>query len=383
MFCWKEWTKFIFTNGLENAYKSGTDYMPIMQYLMYLFGHIQGSIENIEKNINQIKTIPLIFEFIGGIFLLEIIKLKIHNRSEKTFFYSLLYFLNISIFYNSLFWGQVDGILATLIFISVFFAIRKKTLASCIFLILAINFKLQAIIFIPLVGLLVFPFLIRLRPQQLMLGTMIILLLQFLILLPFMLSGDLTLLWKATRDSFTKYPVISLNSGGIWNLLIKGNLWEIPDSTMIMGITYKSLGLILFFSLSLLALLPLISWNWRVLKTNNKTSLQHEKIFIISALIPLLFCYLNTEMHERYLHPSLIFLVTYSIISNKFWATGIICLGYLINLEHAIQFLHLKSYGTVIFNRTFLALLYLMGILLLFKDLFEIKFHDLKKIRSK
>ncbi len=373
MHCWKEWTKFIFNNGLANAYKSGTDYMPIMQYFMFAFGEIQGSIQNIEKNINYIKTIALTFDFIGGIFLLKIINEKIIS-SRRQFYFSLFYFLNIAVFYNTLFWGQVDGILSTLVFISVFFAYKKKELLSIAFFILAINFKLQAIVFLPLIGLLILPEIVKnFNFRNFLIGTLTITSLQFLILSPFILSGDAKILLHVTEESFKKYPVVSMNSAGIWNWFVKGDLSHTPDSQLFLGISLKVWGLIMFFSISFFALLPLLRNTIYKLVAKSFNEFTLEKILIIGALIPMLFCFLNTEMHERYLHPALIFALTFSIITKNFWASGLICLAYLLNLEHAIQVLQLRTYGTLPFSRIFLAALYFLSILLLFKDLYGIK----------
>ena len=378
MHCWKEWTKFIFNNGLENAYKSGTDYMPIMQYFMFGFGKVQGSIQNIEENINYIKTIALVFDFIGGIFLLKFISEKAISIRHQ-FFFSLFYFLNISVFYNTLFWGQVDGILSSFIFLSVFFAYKKKELLSIVFFILAINFKLQAIIFLPLIGLLVLPEISKnFTIRNFLIGTSIVITIQFLILAPFILNGDSKILSNVIGESFKKYPVVSMNSAGIWNWFVKGDLSHTPDSQLFLGISLKAWGLTMFFSISFLALLPLLrnTINKIVSKSSNEFTL--EKILIIGALIPMLFCFLNTEMHERYLHPALIFVITFSIITKNFWASGLICLAYLLNLEHAIQVLQLKTYGTLPFSRIFLAALYFLSIVLLFKELYEFKLLRLK-----
>jgi Gpi18-like mannosyltransferase len=383
MFCWKEWTKFIFDNGLQNAYRSGTDYMPLMQYFMYGFGLIQGSIENIEKNINYIKIIPIVFDFLGGFILLKIIEKKIYAAGER-FNNSLFFFLNIAIFYNALFWGQVDGVLSTLVFTSIYFAIEKKLSLAYLFLVIAVNFKLQAIIFIPVLVFLTLPDLISFKTgHRAIIIIALIISVQLIILLPFILNNDLLLVIKAVRESFSKYPVISMNSAGVWNLFIPGDLSHTPDSILFLGIKLKTWGLVMFFMTSFVALLPLIKVCLHQLTGKQTFTVPLNKVFIICGLIPLLFSYLNTEMHERYLHPALIFLVTYSIISRNFVPTILICLAYTLNLEHAIQVLHLKTYGTLPFSRIFLAIIYLICIILLFNKLYDSKILDFRSLKTK
>ena len=72
--CWREWAKHIFSHGLSKAYQSGTDYMPFYQYVLFFFGKAQGSIENIQNNIHQLKILTLLFDFAGGFFLIRMIK---------------------------------------------------------------------------------------------------------------------------------------------------------------------------------------------------------------------------------------------------------------------------------------------------------------------
>jgi Gpi18-like mannosyltransferase len=378
IFCWREWTKFIFNNGLQNAYKSGTDYMPLMQYFMYGFGLIQGSIQNIESNINQIKIIPIAFDFLGGFILLKILQKKIPS-SKNRFYNSLFFFLNIAIFYNAIFWGQVDGVLSTLIFASIYFSIEKKIYLSYLFLVLAINFKLQAIIFIPVIILLTLPEVIRTKSKIIIILGFIIGL-QLIILLPFILNKDLPLIISVIHQSFSKYPVISMNSAGIWNFFVAGDLSHKPDSMLFLGLKLKTWGLAMFFVSSLFALLPLIKVCLNQVTNKHSYNVSLNDILIICGLIPMLFCFLNTQMHERYLHPALIFLVTYSILSRNFLPTILVCLAYTLNLEHAIQVLHLKTYGTLPFSRIFLAILYLISILLLFEKLYDLKIFDFRSL---
>ena len=105
--CFKDWTNYIFNHGLQNVYKSSTDYLPLYHYILTIFGLFQGSIENIEVNIHYLKVITLFFHFVTGYFLILLIK-KNDWSSDKMIVYVLFYLLNIAVLYNSLIWGQVD-----------------------------------------------------------------------------------------------------------------------------------------------------------------------------------------------------------------------------------------------------------------------------------
>lgn len=35
--CWQSWAKYSFTNGLGEIYQSWTDYLPLYQYVLYIY----------------------------------------------------------------------------------------------------------------------------------------------------------------------------------------------------------------------------------------------------------------------------------------------------------------------------------------------------------
>lgn len=383
MFCWKEWTKHLFTNGLGDAYKSWTDYLPLYQYFLWAFGHVQGSVERIEQNIYLLKTVTIAFEFIGGYYLIKLIKNRFDNPYEPVM-YSMFYFLNIAIFYNSVIWGQIDGILATFLFISFYFALKEKVNLSLILLVLAINLKLQAIIFIPIIGLMSLPSMIKqfnLKNLTLWVGSVFTI--QLLILLPFIVKDDIGRVLSVIVGSFGKYPVISMNAYNFWFWFFKGSLMQIPDSTKFLGITCKHWGLIIFFATSLVALFPLIKAAYLKIVKQSEELISIEKLLLISSLIPLLFFFFNTQMHERYSHPALIFIISYSIISKNFIPSVIICIAYLLNMEDVLRYLHLECYNSFIFKRHLVAIIYFIGIITLYIKLYNIKLNLKPLFKSK
>lgn len=381
--CWKEWTRYSFENGLSNIYKSWTDYLPLYHYVLWIFGHFQGSVEHIEQNIYLLKAFTVAIEFIGGFYLVKLISLKIENQNER-FTLSLFYFLNIAIFYNSLIWGQVDGILATLLFISIYYAIKEKIMLVLVFFILAINFKLQAIIFLPVIGLVILPTIVKRFNFYLLLKWVgIIILLQTLILLPFILVGDLGRIANVIFGSFGKFPVVSMNAYNFWFWFFKGDLMQIQDSKEFLNITLKHWGLILFLITSFIALFPLLKNAFDIILKRNNPPFSLEKILIVSSIIPLLFFFFNTQMHERYSHPAVIFVIAYSIISRNSAPAIIICIAYLLNLEDVYRFLKLNDYNAFYFKRHFIAIIYFIGILSLYASLSGYELNRLWESKSK
>jgi Gpi18-like mannosyltransferase len=368
--CWKTWAVYIFQNGLGNIYHSNSDYLPLYYYLLKLFGLLQGSPEKIGTNIHYLKSMTLIFHFISGFYLVLIIR-KDSQSWDKMWVPALFYILNIAVLYNTVVWGQVDEIMTTIVLISCFFAYKQKVTLSLIFITLAINFKLQAIIFLPVVGLILLPVIINVFSVKRMLQWLLIpLFIQVMIILPFFISGTLGNLWSVVTGSVRKYPVISMNAYNIWDLLVRGDLSTIPDNVTFLGITYKNWGLFLFLAAGCIALLPIGRSVYKSIVNRTAFHITLEKLLIICAIIPLLFFYFNTQMHERYSHPAFVFLIAYSLYNNKPFLSILGCSAYLLNLEGVLKYLHLPNYNTLVFNRVLISMMYLFTLIWLYAELF-------------
>lgn len=362
---------FTYENGLGNVYHSGTDYLPLFHYVLKLFGSLREGSEDIIANIHHLKLWILPFHFITAFFIALMIKKK-DETSEKQVYHALLYVLNAAVLYNTIIWGQVDEILTCLILIATFYAYEQRVTLSLVFLLLAINFKLQAIVFLPVLGLLLLPVVIKTFSfKRLTLWIVIPVAIQLCILLPFISTGTIPNLMNVITGSVGKYPVVSLNAYNIWDFLIKGDLLNTADDTIYRGLSYKSWGLLMFFSTSALALFPLLKRGYTALVKRQDFFVPLEKLLLICALIPLLFFYFNTQMHERYSHPAIAFLTAYSIYTGRYFITVLGSVAYFLNLERVLHFLQLHNYETVIFDRMFISGLYLLLIILLFIFLYK------------
>lgn len=58
------WAIYIHKNGLRNAYGS-TDYMPLYQYILWVYGKIMGSEQAIINNIHYLRSFTLLFDYLG------------------------------------------------------------------------------------------------------------------------------------------------------------------------------------------------------------------------------------------------------------------------------------------------------------------------------
>jgi Gpi18-like mannosyltransferase len=375
MMDWANWSVYMFKYGLQHVYNSSSDYVPLYQYILFLFGKIQGSIDAIDHNIHYLKLFTLVFDFIAGFYLIRYLQTKLHDINLGIIL-SLFFFLNIAYLYNTLIWGQVDSINACFIFLAFFFALKQRVLTTLIFVLLALNLKVLSIIFLPIIGLMLLPAIIsQFSFSKLLTWILIPVLIQFLIILPFLLAGDLDKLFFVIKNSASKYPGISLNAFNLWHWLIKGDLAKMPDYYRLWGIpglTCKHVGYALFLGSGFMALFPLLKNTWNNILHKQQQPIAQEKLLIMAALAPLLFFFLCTEMHERYTHTAFLFLAAYSLSTGKYFPYITGSIAYFLNLEKVVEYWPL-NHNTFIFAPGFVAFLYFLCIGYLFLQLYGVR----------
>ncbi|HNP47617.1 MAG TPA: hypothetical protein PKL85_02220 [Bacteroidia bacterium] len=373
MKCFSNWATYSSQHGIGNIYDSDSDYLPLYQYILFLFGKFIHIPEKIELYNYNLKLITLPFHFISGYFIFRLIR-NYYPNSEAALYRTLFYLINFVVLYNTLVWGQTDDILTCFVFGSFYFAYIKKIFPSLLAILLALNFKLQGIVFIPLIGLMLLPEIIsRFSWRNLLLLTLPLIATQFLILMPFILSGTVHKVWFVVRHSVDHFPVVSMNAYNMWEFLLPPSLEGTLDNIQFLGISYKTWGLVTFSSLSFLSLLPLIKVVIRKIKRLPHEEVLLQKLVIIAALCSLLFFYCNTQMHERYSHPALIFLILYGILSKSTLPVVFGCAAYFLNVDGVLRSIPFQHYGVFIYSRSFVASLYLITILLLFAALYNVQ----------
>src|SRR4051812_44385671 len=107
--CWRNWTIHLYKYGLGLAYHSGTDYPPFYLYVLFIFGKIAGSEQAIISYLTCLKSVTLAFDFLGLWYVYKWIDRKIDFTLLL-----VISMLNIGYSYNSVIWGQVDGIFTAL-----------------------------------------------------------------------------------------------------------------------------------------------------------------------------------------------------------------------------------------------------------------------------
>jgi len=377
MMFWMNWSVYIKTNGITNIYSCtdpGCDYFPAYLYVLWIHTKIQGAMENVQGNLYTIKWFTLIFDFLGAYLAVWFVKDPI--KKVACFIFLLL---NISYIYNTVQWAQVDAIFTFFGFAAIIAALERRVVISIISLLIALNFKLQAIVFIPVLGLLLLPqILTRDGFKKLVFAVVSCVFIQLLILFPFILKGKVDKVWNVLTHLVGEYPHPSVCAFNIWfwfypNTSIAG-MYDINDSTKIGFLTLKLIGNLMFLSTMFMAVFPLMKYEYQKFIQKKQIVFHTEKLFIITALIPLCFFYFNTEMHDRYTHAALISLAAYAFCSqnkNKYLPLILGSVAYFLNLEKPLRILALTNYDTLIFDPKFVAVLWAIVIGFLFYKLYS------------
>jgi len=332
--CWVSWATYMRTHGLTRGYEAyGNNYTPLYQYVLFAYGKLVGDADHIYRYRHLLKLFTLAFDFGGA--LLAVRKFGWGDGNQR-FILSLLFLLNIGYLYNTVAWEQVDAILGTLVFAAVVQALRQRTVSSMVLCVLALNMKSQGIIFLPPLGLLWVPQWWQ-APRRLGQGLLLGAAVQLLLLAPYIAAGKLAVVYGVVTSAVGYFPYASVNCFNLW-------AWFLPpygtsDALRFAGLTYKQWGLASFLVAATVVLLPLALTAWH--KVRSRTSFgapDHALVLLSLALVSLVFCFFNTQMHERYWHPALLLLGSHALLTRRYFMFSLFSIAYFLNLEYVFKF---------------------------------------------
>jgi Gpi18-like mannosyltransferase len=325
---WQNWAVYIHKYGLGNAYNNPEiNYHPIVLYILYLYGQLQGSEQLIRENIYLVKYATLLFDFLPIVVLCCFRQRLIRRKIPYMFL-----LLNIAYLFNTVIWGQVDGIYTNLTFLAIIFAGEKPVLSIWLFTV-ALLTKLQAIVFLPILFLLLFYSIQNVK--QVAAGLFLSIATIFIVLLPFVLAGTAYKFLHVVTHGVGFYHNLSLGAFNMWYLFYH-DVFHIMDNGKFIVLTYMQTGLLIFFVLSGITLLPLIA---RSIQLRFRRDCQRDGedilqlVTLTCALITLYFFYFNSQMHERYAHPMIIFLFFYGVLSGNYKVYMLASIPYLLSLD--------------------------------------------------
>lgn len=252
-------------------------YPPLSIYLFKAFSvlHVQTGM--------LITTIASIADVcIGGMIFFYFFNLQ---KKALALGASTAFLFNPAIMTVAAVWGQIDALYtAPLVFAFLALVMRKPILAA-IAGTLSLFIKVQGLIFLPLLLACIAIFeRKKLAPACCAMGIT-----AGLIVAPFLFSGDIAgVIGVYANQAVGKYHFVTMNAWNVW--------WPVyqfvaPDTRTIFGIQYLSIGLILFGAAYATILLLLVK----------------KKVDPIAAAVLLAFSFfmLPTEIHERYVFPTL------------------------------------------------------------------------------
>lgn len=328
---WRQWALEIHHNGIANAYNSSINYFPVYLYGLYLYDLLQGTEANIIHNINNIKILFVAFDFLPLVVLCCFRQRLLQYKIPHFFL-----LLNIAYIFNSLVWGQIDSIYTSLSFLAIVAAIQYPTAGVLLYL-LALNTKPQAIVFSPVMAVVLLYSVRDIKTTVKMLTAAAVA--QVIILLPFLGNGGVNKLAHHAVHSVDLYNKLSISAFNIWYLVQPGNPYFINDKDTFILMSYKSIGLLMFCIAAAFILWPMARHLW-LLRKNDAVPNQrtHQLLFLGTGMLCLCFFYFNSQMHERYAHPVIIFFFFYAVASRNYKLYVLASIPYFLSLDKAFSF---------------------------------------------
>lgn len=354
MVSWVRWSTYSFEHGLANVYEQANDdYNPLYHYVLWFYGQSMGSVEKIVHFCHYLKAYTLVFDFAGAWWAASLVP----ERSRR-FGLALLLLLNAGYLYNTLIWVQVDAIYTFFSFGAVALAARRHPVGSMLLFVLAIATKTQAIIFLPPLLLLWAPQWYH-RPRQLAGALVAAVALSTLVLAPFIWGGWENYLPRIIYLNFHavgRLPYISINAYNIWFLVSSSDTLNVTVDTLpFAGLTYHLWGLIGFLTASTVVLAPLLAASWRALRSGGTQQPNLALVLLSCGAVPLVFCFFNTQMHERYWHSAILFLAAYAFVRRDYLPLVLVSVANFLQLERIMGQLHLMKYTVLVFKPSFIA----------------------------
>ena len=243
------------------------------------------------------------------------------------------------------------------------------------FFILALNMKLQAIVYAPFIVLAMLPMFTLKNFSK---TAIYAIALQFIIILPFVLQGDFMKIIRVNGVHFYVLQVTSANAYNMWWYFF-ADPFATSDQFTFLGLTYKTWGLSLFFVSAFFSMLPIVIY---IIERREMDNTFYKLFFLSLTLVTLIFFYFNTEMHERYIHPAILFSAIYAILAKDYIMYILLSLAYTLNMAKVFPFFNL-DYNAFYFNEKLISTLYLcafaIGMYRMYTS-FKLKTDDVKKV---
>lgn len=340
---WVGWSDILVKGGLKNFYLGWSDYLPSYLYVLWLIGKIKIVLIDLGFNItnNILYKMPAILSDLGTAGIIYFLAKKYINKKTALWAFAL-YAFNPAIFANSAMWGQVDGVEAFLLILTLWLFLKNKFYQGSAVLAYAALLKPIGLFIAPIA------LIILLDPKpadlknkilalfsnnfkkikEIFTGLAIfsgVVLFLFFPLIPSQYDkGVLNFAKDRYEATINQYKYTSINAFNFW--AISGGMWK-SDLQKFNDISLINWGLIMFLSVSAVSVYFLFK-NW--------SDGQSDNFYNISLVLAIIFFStfsLLTRAHERHLLLALPFLSILSIYNRKYLIAYIAASSvYLLNL---------------------------------------------------
>jgi Gpi18-like mannosyltransferase len=386
------WASYMRSEGLAQIYSlQYVNYMPLNVFAIFFWQAVMGVL-GISINVSHyfLKIYPMFFDCLSVLLALHIAK-----KWKFSPIWVLICLLpNIAFHYNSMIWGQFDSVYTFFVVMAMYFLIEKRFFGASVMYLLALNAKIQAIIFLPVLILYAIVVVGQSRENlslkktlpAIALSALFLLAMQWVFFSPFTQYSPfqiLSLIWMRSSQ-LSKY--VTFNADNIWILLGANTMLTVDTEVFIAGFRYKTIGYVLFVLSSGIALLPALATGIKVgmnhfqtflpFKMADSPSYRSEQLFLQATLamyiVSLSFFFFMTQMHERYVHPAVFLAALVAIMTRKPLLLATTSVAYVINMERINQFWQVTEWASYAIRLDMIAAgLYLFSLILAFITLYE------------
>lgn len=335
-----------FYGGLGALSRDIGNYTPIYMTILAILTYIPID------SLITIKIVSIIFDFIGAVAAMKIVKELLGNKKYKDKISLLVYALYLflpTVVLNSAHWAQSDGIYTAFVLISILYLMKKNYRLAIIFWAVAIAFKLQAIFIFPLYVLMYISER-KIKFKYFLYVPLII----FIFSLPkAILSHDLLIGFKVYINQAGTYSqYITLNFPNIYGIFWGGNGSNLIDTP------FKELS-----SIGILATFMILVTLAYFVHTK-KTKFDNNAIIEFGLFSILLTTFFLPQMHERYLFMGDVIAILYLVINIKKYYVPLM-----------VEFISVNGYMYLLFsgfaiNFSTLSIAFLVLIVLYTKDMY-------------
>ena len=352
-----QWAKFVREHGGGFAYQADPryNYPPLMAWTLWLFAKLAGTDANLLEYFDYYKLFPLACDFAAAA-----VAVKCFARQRGEIICLLVLIANPIFIYDSYFWGQVDAVYGALVFFSLMLALRDRPVGSLLCYLLALNFKVQPIVYAPLLAL-VFWWKWRNPWTTRQVGTAVgvAAVAQGVILLPVVLAGQFWPMITVLRHAVGYFPKVSFNAYNFWHLFYGRDSLNMKDYTPVFaGVSSRHIGEFLFLAFAAAVLAPWLIAFWRAKFLQLRVAMDESRLLLLFALITLFFFFFCTESHERFSTPALLYVAAYAFHTRRYFLLPLALLPYGLNMDYILRHFAFPNYEIWPFDSRLVAALY-------------------------